>query len=86
MVQGSKQASRGITSEQRTEPQEVGCAGMAPDTAQESAGETRNKSGTAEVNAPLSLTKEAKARFYAILALTAPMASPGGKLAEIFDF
>ena len=49
LVQGSKQAPFCIPSELRTEPQEVGCAGNAPDTAPQSAGESRNKSGTAEV-------------------------------------
>ena len=60
-VQGSRQEDAYITSELRTD--KVGCAGNAPDIAHMSAGENRNKSGTAEVFAPLSLSVEAKAHF-----------------------
>ena len=55
LVQGSRQEFADITSEQRTD--NVGCAGNAPDNAHMSAvRKERNKSGTAEVFAPLSLT------------------------------
>ena len=49
MVQGSRQEKLCITSELRTEPKEVGCAGCDPIQRNLSAAERQNKSGTAEV-------------------------------------
>ena len=49
LVQGSKQDSIYITSEPRTEQKVSRLRRFAPDNALTSAGENRNKSGTAEV-------------------------------------
>ena len=62
-MQGSKQGFACITSEQRTEPKEVGCAGFARYREIECRPIGRNKSGTAEVIAPLSLNVRDKGAF-----------------------
>ncbi len=64
MVQGSRQETVCITSEQRTEPLwKVGCAGSARYRAFECRLHRRNKSGTAEDSTPLSLIAGDKGVF-----------------------
>ena len=62
-MRGSKQALVCIPFELRTEPKAVGCAGSARYRGIECRPIGRNKSGTAEVIAPLSLIVRDKGAF-----------------------
>ena len=64
MVQGSRQEIIHITFEQRTEPKELGCAGFRPILRMRVSAFSRNKSGTAEVYAPLSLSMGQRRFFF----------------------